>query len=183
MQNILFILLFSMAFVSCERPNKTLLQQENARIEPNILEHSFNFPIEEEVYIPIYSDIYCRTRNFKVLLTATLSIRNTSRTEELYVKEVGYYDSAGNFIRNYVEKPIYLNTLETIDFVIDEEDLSGGSGAKFLVTWGSKKPTRPIIQAVMLGHIGQQGVTFTTQGETISQKNELEDKNKADIEK
>jgi hypothetical protein len=35
----------------------------------------------------------------------------------------------------------------------------------------------------MLGHIGQQGVTFTTQGETISQKNELEDKNKADIEK
>lgn len=160
---------------SCERPtNNPLHKEADVPPPPKEINGAFNFPIEEEVYVPIYSDIYSRTRNYKVLLAATLSIRNTSKTEQLYIKEVDYYDSAGNMVRNYVTNPIYLNPLETIDFVIDEEDEAGGSGANFLVTWGSKTEIHPVFQAVMLGSIGQQGITFTTDGVTIAKK---QDKN------
>lgn len=166
--SILIAVLF-IAFCSCERPN-SLNPTTEVETVPKYLNTQFDFPIEEDVYIPIYSDIYSRTRNYKVLLAATLSIRNTSRQDSLFIKEVDYYDSAGNFVRNYLKKPIYLNPMETIDFVIDEDDDTGGSGANFMVTWGAKKQIHPLFQAVMLGSVGQQGITFTTEGVTVSKK-------------
>lgn len=132
----------------------------------------FNFPVEEDVYVPIYSDIYHRTRDFKILLAATLSIRNTSKSDTLFIKEVDYYDSAGTFVRDYIKEPIYLNPLETIDYVIDEEDEAGGSGANFLITWGANKKLKPVFQAVMVGGVGQQGITFTTEGSTVTPEEE-----------
>lgn len=161
------VLLISLC--ACERPNSLSTVTEETT-PPKGLTSAFDFPVEEEVYIPIYSDIYSRTRNYKVLLAATLSIRNTSRTEKLYIKEVDYYDSAGNFVRNYLDKPIYLDPLETIDYVIDEDDDTGGSGANFLVIWGATTEINPLFQAVMLGSVGQQGITFTTDGVTVKKK-------------
>lgn len=154
---------------ACQNQNP-LHQKAETPPEPKTYSGDFNFPIEQEVYVPIYSDIYSRTRNFKVLLAATLSIRNTSKSDTLYLKNVDYYDSAGHLVRNYLEKPIYLHPLETIDYVIDEADEAGGSGANFLLTWGAQKQLNPVIQAVMLGSIGQQGITFTTDGVVVDEK-------------
>jgi hypothetical protein len=163
------LLLLLITVCSCKRPN-SLISKTDPESAPKLLTKEFNFPVEADVYIPIYSDIYCRTRNFKVLLTATLSIRNTSQKDTLYIKEVDYYDSSGNFVRNYLEQPIYLNPMETIDYVIDEDDDTGGSGANFMVTWGASNQLLPIFQAVMLGSVGQQGITFTTEGTTVNEK-------------
>jgi len=165
----LILLMLFATLNACERPQGLSITTDT-EIPPKYLNTPFNFPIEEEVYIPIYSDIYSRTRNYKVLLAATLSIRNTSRKEKLYIKEVDYFDSAGNMVRNYLKKPIYLDPLETVDFVIDEEDDTGGSGANFIVIWGAETQVTPVFQAVMLGSVGQQGITFTTEGVTVAQK-------------
>jgi len=156
--------------ISCTG-NNPLHQTVKEETPPKTMgNQTFDFPIEEEVYVPIYSDIYHRNRNSKVLLTATLSIRNTSRTQKLYIKQVDYFDSAGNFVRDYLKEPIFLGPLETIDYVIDEEDESGGSGANFMILWGSEKPIKPIFQAVMVGGIGSQGITFTTEGVSVQKK-------------
>ena len=165
----LSVLLVALILSACQEGNPFHKEAE-APPEPKTYNGTFNFPIEQEVYVPIYSDIYSRTRNFKVLLAATLSIRNTSKSDTLYLKNVDYYDSAGHLVRNYLEKPIYLHPLETIDYVIDEADEAGGSGANYLLTWGAKKQLHPVIQAVMLGSIGQQGITFTTDGVVVEEK-------------
>jgi len=168
-KNILFLSLFTL-LVSCNGKNP-LHQKAKEEVAPKAMgEQLFDFPIEEEVYVAIYSDIYHRNRDSKVLLTATLSIRNTSRTEKLYIKQVDYFDSTGNLVRDYLKEPIYLDPLETIDYVIDEEDETGGSGANFMILWGSEKPIKPVFQAVMVGGIGSQGITFTTEGVSVTQK-------------
>ncbi|OAB79942.1 DUF3124 domain-containing protein [Cochleicola gelatinilyticus] len=173
MKKLVFILLIVIGFQSCVQNNPlhpTEIKDVPAKTMGTI---EFDFPVEEEVYVPIYSDIFHRTRDFKILLAATLSIRNTSKSDTLFIKEVDYYDSAGIFVRDYIKEPIYLNPLETIDYVIDEEDEVGGSGANFLITWGANKNLKPVFQAVMVGGIGQQGITFTTEGTTVTPEKEI----------
>lgn len=119
----------------------------------------------DTVYVPIYSDIYSRTKQTRFLLTATLSIRNTSFNDTLIVNTINYFDTQGSLVTEYLEEPFYLNPMASIDYVIDEEDDSGGSGANFIVIWSAKSDkVKPVIQAVMIATNGQQGVAFTTEG-------------------
>lgn len=125
----------------------------------------------DSIYVPIYSDIYSFSRHSKLLLTATLSIRNTSIRDSLFVDDIDYYDSKGNLVRQYIDKTILLKPLQTIDYVIDHEDQVGGSGANFIVNWGSNNPNvKPIFQGIMISTKGQHGLSFVTEGVSISQR-------------
>ncbi|APQ15884.1 DUF3124 domain-containing protein [Maribacter hydrothermalis] len=117
-----------------------------------------------QVYVPIYSDIYNQNRDTRILLTATLSIRNTSIKDSLFVKKIDYYNTEGDLVRNYIDSPVYLKPMESIDYVIEQQDTSGGSGANFIIDWYSKKQLTPLFQAVMVGGLGAQAFSFTTEG-------------------
>ncbi len=164
-------ILFIISLISCARQNP------NKEIEQGILKENkipdssdgFSYPIKREVYVPIYSDIYNKTKDFRFQLTATLSIRNTSKKDSLFIKNVDYYNTAGDFVRGYIEQPIYLKPLESIEYVIEEDDTTGGSGANFLITWGANTLVVPIFQGVMVGVSGQQGFAFTTEGVIVSE--------------
>ncbi|KKN98350.1 hypothetical protein LCGC14_0148840 [marine sediment metagenome] len=117
-----------------------------------------------QVYVPIYSDIYNQTRDSRTLLTATLSIRNTSLKDSLFVSKIDYYNTEGDLVRSYIDSPIYLTPMESIDYVIEQQDTSGGSGANFMINWYSKKHLNPLFQAVMVGGLGAQAFSFTTEG-------------------
>ena len=72
--------------------------------------------------------------------------------------------------------------MASIDYVIDEEDRSGGSGANFIVIWSAKIALiNPVIQAVMISTNGRQGVAFTTEGVSI-RKNRSGNSNPIDVE-
>ena len=123
---------------------------------------------EDTVYVPVYSDIYSETRQRSTLMTATLSIRSTSLRDTTYINDILYYNTQGDIVRSYIEKTLILSPMQSIDYVIDRDDVSGGSGANFLVTWGARKDTRPIFQAVMIGTSGQHGLSFVTDGVSIT---------------
>ena len=54
------------------------------------------------------------------------------------------------------------------DFVIPESDLSGGTGANFIVKWETQnKISAPVIEAVMIGSIGTKAFSFTSRGKEI----------------
>ncbi|WBL24237.1 DUF3124 domain-containing protein [Zunongwangia sp. HGR-M22] len=117
-----------------------------------------------KIYVPIYSDIYQKSRNERTQLTATLSIRNTSEKDSLYIKRVDYFNTNGDLVKSYLEESIYLTPLETIDYIIEENDTSGGAGANFILEWYGNKNLSPIFQAVMIGGIGNKSFAFTTEG-------------------
>jgi hypothetical protein len=122
----------------------------------------------EKVYVPVYSDIYHLTGERRQRLTATLSVRNTSLRDTMYVHQVDYFTSSGKMLREYLEKDIILLPMESVEFVVEQQEKEGGAGASFLVDWGTNSAAlTPVIQAVMISTINQQGISFVTEGVTV----------------
>lgn len=126
------------------------------------------FEKTEQVYIPIYSDIYYIDSKHTFSLTATLSIRNTSFKDSIYIFAVDYYNSGGEKVRRYNESTLFVKPMESVEFVVENKDDTGGVGANFVVEWGAKPEVqRPYFQGIMIGTTGQQGISFTTEGIVI----------------
>lgn len=128
---------------------------------------------KDTVYIPIYSDIYSETKAVKFNLTATLSIRNTSLYDTLYLDGIDYYDSAGDLVRAYLDtdQTLALNPMQSIEYVIEENDVAGGTGANFIIQWAATSDQiKPVFQGVMISTNGQQGISFLTEGVSISRR-------------
>ena len=122
------------------------------------------------VYVPAYSHIY-QGAGDPYLLTITLSVRNTSTSEEIIVDSIRYFDTNGVQIRSYLDNPVRLPALGTTEVVVKRADKSGGSGANFLVEWHSTTPvTEPLIEAVMVATTSQQALAFARRGVVISVK-------------
>jgi len=121
-------------------------------------------------YLSVYSQIYSRSEARTHDLTATISLRNTSLADTLYVLKANYYNTKGDLIRTYFSKPVFVAPMETIEIVIDEVDNEGGTGANFIFDWATKSGVNePLFEAVMISTSGQQGISFTTQGVRIVQ--------------
>jgi hypothetical protein len=116
-------------------------------------------------YLPVYSEIYQRNKNFTFDLTATISIRNISISDTIFLFKADYYNTHGDLIHKYIEKPVFVRPMETIEIVVNEGDKIGGTGANFVFDW-AKRINRldPFFEAVMISTSGQQGLSFTTQG-------------------
>ncbi len=157
-----------MASVSCHRePNATKPKSTDfsSRISPipqkDSLEHGFS-------YLSIYSQIYSFSESTQHELTVTVSLRNTDEHNSFYLKRADYFDSHGDGIKKYLRNSIEIQPLETLEIIINENDISGGTGANFLFEWFCQKgATEPIFEAVMISTKGQQGLSFTTTAKRI----------------
>ena len=116
-------------------------------------------------YLSVYSEIYSLSEKRTYSLTATISIRNISSTDSVYLLSSDYYNTVGELIRTYFNFPILVKPLETLEIVVDEDDKDGGSGANFVFEWAVNKGSHePLFEAVMISTSGQQGISFTTSG-------------------
>ena len=123
------------------------------------------------VYVPIYSHVYYGDRERTILLTGILSVRNTDPGQAITLLQVDYYDSEGKLLRKYLTQPVTLGPLGSTRFIIKTSDTAGGSGANFLVRWKAENPVNePILEGVMIGASGQQGISFTSRGVAIKEK-------------
>lgn len=93
-----------------------------------------------------------------------VSLRNISETDTIYILRAEYYDTHGKSVRTYFNYPIYLAPLETTEIIIDEIDVSGGTGSNFIFEWKTPRNCpEPLFEGVMSSTMGQQGLSFTTQ--------------------
>jgi len=169
------LLLIISCILSCENPNPNI---DNTG-KDELISHEVNHPIDKGqmkyndlIYVPIYSDIYVNQQNQKSLLSATLSIRNTNYSDTLFVSKIDYFNTEGNLVRSYIKNPISLPPMGTINYVIERDDDTGGSGANFIVALSAtKRKIKPLIQAIMIGENGgNQGFAFSTDGYSIKEK-------------
>jgi hypothetical protein len=124
----------------------------------------------QSVYVPVYSHIYHGDMEKEFNLTATLSIRNTNLDKDIMLHTIDYFDSKGDLLKRYIEAPIVLKKFSTIRYVIKATDKSGGSGAKFIVRWNSKKVSNaPLIEAIMISTQSGQGISFVSRGQAIKE--------------
>lgn len=127
----------------------------------------------QTVYVPVYSDVMSGNTNRsgkpgRWPLSAMLSIRNTDPQLGLTVRSIRYYDTAGNFLRDY-PAGVTLAPLGTMEVFVEHQDQSGGSGANFLVVWQSDKPVNaPIIETVHTHFVGTRSAIFTSPGQPLA---------------
>ena len=122
----------------------------------------------QTVYVPVYSHIYYRDDRRFINLAATLSIRNTDASNPILITAVRYYDTDGALVRRYVERPLRLGPMASTDFVIEERNTSGGSGANFIVEWQAEQAvTTPVVEAVMVSTAMGQGISIVTEGRAL----------------
>jgi len=127
----------------------------------------------EVVYVPVYSEIFHTDMKRKVKLSATLSIRNTSMDSEIVVSKVDYYDTHGKLLRQYLDSPLKLKPLQTINYVVEYKEAEGGIGANFIVEWAAEHEVpEPLIETVMIGGSSSLGISFVCEGKVIQYINQ-----------
>ena len=165
MKNV-FIIALVILFFSCES------EQERSSVNPvNWKKRAVQLNIGDsliygETYLSIYSQIYSYTEHRTHDLTSTISMRNTSITDTIYVLSARYFDTHGKLIRTYFKQTIYIAPMETVAIVIDEVDKEGGTGANFLFDWAIQPDcTEPLFEGIQLSTAGR--ISFTTAGKRI----------------
>ncbi|MCK0130083.1 DUF3124 domain-containing protein [Flavobacteriaceae bacterium F08102] len=159
------LLLLGMFFLACE-PKEDFSSTDKVNWDKRIATPNANDSlVSGSTYLSIYSQIYSFTEHRKHDLTATISMRNISRSDTVYISKAVYYNTHGKPIRTYFDQTIYLAPMETVEIVIDEIDKVGGTGANFIFDWKTKPAIHPpYFEGVMISTSGQQGLSFTTQG-------------------
>lgn len=165
MKTIIRLLFLSLLILSCqEETDKYPIARENWESRKSSVTDFSDFTVGK-TYLPIYSHIYHIHEHRTFDLTSTVSIRNVSMTDSVYLLKADYYNTTGKKIRTYLKKPVYLKPLETVEIIIEEKDIEGGSGANFVFDWATKQAKNPpLFEAVMISTYGQQGLSFTTRG-------------------
>ncbi|QOD12156.1 DUF3124 domain-containing protein [Psychrobacter sp. 28M-43] len=156
---------------SAQDPNVLLSEHQKDPIKElaitSDVDHS-QFGYKQTFYVPIYSDIYTDRDARKVLLSATLSVRNTTLKKSLYINKIDYYDTDGALVKSYLDNPIELPAMATLNYIVEKEEDKGGSGANFIIeVEGVDETVKPVIEAVMIGNFSNKGFAFSTEGTPV----------------
>jgi Protein of unknown function (DUF3124) len=117
--------------------------------------------------VPIYSSVALHGR-VRADFSVTLSIHNMSDTHPLVLKRVGFFDTAGAIVEEYLREPIALKPFATVEIFVPVNDIRGGTGANFVVNWSATDSiAEPAAAALMLGGVGGANYSFISQGHPI----------------
>ena len=122
----------------------------------------------QTVYVPVYSNVYSGPKKNPFQLAAMLSIRSVDLSGSIRVSSIDYYDNDGRLVRKFLDAPLTLAPLATHHVYIEEKDTRGGFGANFIVRWSAERMINaPVIECVMIGATGGQGISFVSPGQEI----------------
>lgn len=122
----------------------------------------------QTVYVPAYSHVYIGFKKHPFDLAVTLLIRNTDTKNSITITAVEYFDDHGKLAKRMINEPAKLGPMASTSFFIEESDTSGGIGANFIVRWTAEREVNtPIIESVMIGGKGGQGISFISPGQEI----------------
>jgi hypothetical protein len=125
----------------------------------------------QTIYVPAYSAVATADNARLYQLAITLSVRNTDRSLPIVVTAVKYHHQDGRLVRDFLKTPLWLAPLATLDFHVREGDTTGGTAPSFLVEWaGEPAASAPIVEAVMVGTAGNQGISFTCPGRVVADR-------------
>lgn len=127
----------------------------------------------QTVYVPVYSNVFGAPKQIPFNLATILSIRNTNMKSSITIISADYFNTKGNLVRKYYQKPVLLAPLESIYIYLPEDDTAGGFGANFIVKWKAQKVVNvPIIECLMIGMKSGQGISFVSPGQAIKENTE-----------
>ncbi len=129
----------------------------------------------QTLYLPVYSKIWHGDRiidgKFPIdqLVSALISIRNTSLKTPIRITSARYYSTDGKLLKEYLAKPVVIGAMGTLELFVERRETEGGSGANFVIQWDAATATNPpLVEAVHADiRSGQQAFVFITRAQPI----------------
>jgi hypothetical protein len=129
----------------------------------------------QTLYLPVYSKIWHGDRVIEgrypvdKLVSALISIRNTSLKTPIRIISARYYSTDGKLLKEYLPKPAMVNAMGTLELFVERKETEGGSGANFIIQWDSASSTNPPLVEAVHADIknGQQALIFVTSAHVI----------------
>ncbi len=180
MSGCLAVLVTSFLLVACEPPaprpaavvpppGTDVIERPRDRLPARSLQR-LPLSFGQSVYVPVYSTVQTMTAKRSYALTANVVVRNTDPDHRIQVDSARYYNNEGALLTEYLEQALILPPLASKALVVDQLDREGGIGANFIVDWtASRSVSAPVIEAVMIGEAGTQGVAFISAGRVIKE--------------
>ena len=158
---------------SCTTKDPNLKKESENILDVNQLRKgSVELSYRDTIYIPMYTEIYMEHDTWKLGLTPTISVRNTSLKDTVYIEEIDHYNSQGELVHQYHENILFLGPLQSIEYVVAEREseFEAMIGGSFIIIWGANSSkVKPIFQGIMVSSHGPQGISFLTEGVSISE--------------
>jgi hypothetical protein len=150
-------------------PAVTRPREGGTEVDPP--EGGFRAVAGQTLYVPAYPSIFTADEPRDFNLSVTLSVRNSDRTSPILLTSVEYFDHDGKLVYDYLKKPLRIGPLAAVELFVGEKDTRGGVSASFLVEWLAEGAvTPPVVESVMVGTAGTQGVSFTSAGRVLSDR-------------
>ena len=127
----------------------------------------------QTLYLPVYSHLLygnvVRSGSVsQVLLSALVSIRNTDPKRTIRVNFANYYNTQGKLLRNFVPQAVAVPPFGTHELFVEQNDVSGGSGANFVIEWSADGPANPpLVEWLHANMDSGKAVIVTTQAVPI----------------
>ena len=120
------------------------------------------------IYVPAYSSVSMSQGKVRADFAVTLSIHNTSESDPLVIKRIGYFSTGGLLVESYLPRAIALKPFATIEVYVPANDVRGGTGANFIIDWLAVTPiTEPVAETLMFGSVGAGHYSFISQGRAL----------------
>lgn len=127
----------------------------------------------QNLYLPIYSHIWHgemdkKGQPMKVLVSVSVSIRNTDPVKSIRIASAQYYDTDGKALREYMTSPRIIGPMGTYELFVPRSDDTGGSGANFVISWKADTPASlPIVEGFHANLPVGRSIAFTTSARPI----------------
>jgi hypothetical protein len=120
----------------------------------------------QQIYLPIHGRVSAEDGR-AVGLTVNIVVFNTDESRPILVTLLRHRDADGKTVRDYLRAPVRLAAKATLDVVLKDAD-PGAPAASVLIEWVADRPVAPpIVEAVMIGTTGSQGISFTEHGQVL----------------
>lgn len=126
--------------------------------------------ISQTIYVPSYSHAITKEGRSEPL-ASTLFVHNVDPEQDISITGIDYHDENGRPLKKFLQSPITLPPFGSTRALVPIGSFLEGNSANFIVTWSATNPSLPpLVETVMMGGSGTQGISLTSRGRVIDQK-------------
>ena len=146
-------------------------ERAKASLAPTI--EASKLKIKAQVYLPLYSSVVVGGGATVVHMGANVTLRNVSADMPVTIQSARYFDRNGELVSQLAPAPFTLKPMATIEIFIPITEatvgIKGGRGGSILLDWAAEGAVpEPMMEALVLGSVGNGSYSFTVQGHGLT---------------
>jgi hypothetical protein len=118
------------------------------------------------IMLPVHDNVLIGPKKRALTLSGSFLAINPNPDKPLQLTSIVLYDQQGDLLQTLLAAPQELAPLANLRYEVPKLKVRGA----LLIEWRAKAPVSPLyLEALYVGAAGQQGISFTTQGQVIKE--------------